>query len=103
MSGLAVSAIPIFIDTDRTLRVKVIDACGLTCTFCHNEGTPVTANACLHSATGTQAPDPTPTPPQNHGSRAGSTYPHPPCRICQGHAARNDGTSRDLEYGQPAG
>jgi cyclic pyranopterin phosphate synthase len=44
MSGLAVSAIPIFIDTDRTLRVKVIDACGLTCTFCHNEGTPVTAD-----------------------------------------------------------
>lgn len=29
---------------DRTLRVKVIDACGMTCTFCHNEGTPVTAD-----------------------------------------------------------
>jgi len=26
---------------DRTLRVKVIDGCGMTCTFCHNEGTPV--------------------------------------------------------------
>jgi cyclic pyranopterin phosphate synthase len=26
---------------DRTLRLKVIDACGMTCTFCHNEGTPV--------------------------------------------------------------
>ncbi len=31
--------------------------------------------------TGTQAPDPTPEPPQNRGGRAGSTYPHPPCRI----------------------
>ncbi len=32
---------------------------------------------------GTQCPDPTPVPGQNHGSRAGagSTYPHPPCRI----------------------
>lgn len=29
---------------DRTLRVKVIDACGMTCTFCHNEGTPVSAD-----------------------------------------------------------
>ncbi|MFI5753925.1 radical SAM protein [Streptomyces sp. NPDC051569] len=29
---------------DRTLRVKIIDACGLSCTFCHNEGTPVTAD-----------------------------------------------------------
>jgi molybdenum cofactor biosynthesis enzyme MoaA len=44
MPGLATSAIPTFIDTDRTLRVKVIDACGLTCTFCHNEGTPVAAD-----------------------------------------------------------
>lgn len=26
---------------DRSLRLKVIDACGMTCTFCHNEGTPV--------------------------------------------------------------
>lgn len=34
--------IPIEITTDRTLRVKVIDSCGLACTFCHNEGTPVT-------------------------------------------------------------
>ncbi|WP_130344983.1 radical SAM protein [Herbihabitans rhizosphaerae] len=24
--------------------MKIIDACGLTCTFCHNEGTPVTAD-----------------------------------------------------------
>jgi cyclic pyranopterin phosphate synthase len=29
---------------DRTLRLKVIDACGMTCTFCHNEGTPVVAD-----------------------------------------------------------
>ncbi|MDT8910924.1 radical SAM protein [Amycolatopsis sp. PS_44_ISF1] len=26
---------------DSTLRIKIGDACGLTCTFCHNEGTPV--------------------------------------------------------------
>jgi GTP 3',8-cyclase len=26
------------------VRLKVIDACGLTCTFCHNEGTPVVAD-----------------------------------------------------------
>jgi hypothetical protein len=30
---------------------------------------------------GTQAPDPTPTPPQNRVSRAGRPYPHPPCRL----------------------
>ncbi|MFF3749627.1 radical SAM protein [Streptomyces sp. NPDC002018] len=29
---------------DRTLRVKIIDDCGLACTFCHNEGTPVVAD-----------------------------------------------------------
>ena len=29
---------------DRTLRVKIIDACGMTCTFCHNEGTPVVSD-----------------------------------------------------------
>lgn len=33
--------IPVHVDTDTTLRVKIVDACGLTCTFCHNEGTPV--------------------------------------------------------------
>ncbi|MFC4646856.1 radical SAM protein, partial [Streptomyces mangrovi] len=38
------SAIPVRISMDRTLRVKVIDACGMTCTFCHNEGTPVAAD-----------------------------------------------------------
>ena len=33
--------LPVHISRDRTLRVKILDACGLTCTFCHNEGTPV--------------------------------------------------------------
>jgi cyclic pyranopterin phosphate synthase len=33
--------VPTYIDTDTTLRVKILDACGMTCTFCHNEGTPV--------------------------------------------------------------
>ncbi|MEV4970244.1 radical SAM protein [Streptomyces scopuliridis] len=32
---------PVTVVPDRTLRVKIIDACGLACTFCHNEGTPV--------------------------------------------------------------
>jgi len=32
---------PITIVDDTTLRAKVIDNCGLACTFCHNEGTPV--------------------------------------------------------------
>lgn len=35
---------PMEIAEDRTLRVKIIDRCGLACTFCHNEGTPVTAD-----------------------------------------------------------
>ncbi|RLL66669.1 radical SAM protein [Streptomyces sp. Z26] len=38
------SDVPVRVSMDRTLRVKVIDACGLTCTFCHNEGTPVSAD-----------------------------------------------------------
>ncbi|NUT95269.1 MAG: radical SAM protein [Saccharothrix sp.] len=33
--------VPVHIEQDKTARAKVIDACGLTCTFCHNEGTPV--------------------------------------------------------------
>ncbi|MFV2197458.1 radical SAM protein [Nocardiopsis sp. LOL_012] len=37
----AVESLPTHIDTDTTLRVKILDACGMTCTFCHNEGTPV--------------------------------------------------------------
>lgn len=36
-----VSGIPVHVDKDTTLRVKIHDPCGLTCTFCHNEGTPV--------------------------------------------------------------
>ncbi|MGH4029364.1 radical SAM protein [Actinomycetota bacterium Odt1-20B] len=38
------SDVPVHVSSDRTLRVKVIDACGMTCTFCHNEGTPVSAD-----------------------------------------------------------
>jgi molybdenum cofactor biosynthesis enzyme MoaA len=37
-------AVPVRIRPDRTLRVKILDACGLACTFCHNEGTPVLAD-----------------------------------------------------------
>ncbi|NUS72981.1 MAG: radical SAM protein [Corynebacteriales bacterium] len=37
--------IPVQVVPDRTLRIKVIDTCGLACTFCHNEGTPVTVDA----------------------------------------------------------
>ncbi|QKW27414.1 radical SAM protein [Streptomyces seoulensis] len=36
--------LPVTVVQDRTLRVKIIDACGLACTFCHNEGTPVTTD-----------------------------------------------------------
>ncbi|MBB5934232.1 radical SAM protein [Streptomyces zagrosensis] len=36
--------LPIEVRPDRTLRVKIIDACGLACQFCHNEGTPVTTD-----------------------------------------------------------
>lgn len=36
--------LPVQVEQDRTLRVKIIDACGMTCTFCHNEGTPVVAD-----------------------------------------------------------
>lgn len=35
------NGIPVHVEKDTTLRVKILDACGLTCTFCHNEGTPV--------------------------------------------------------------
>lgn len=37
---------------DRTLRVKILDNCGLACTFCHNEGTPVTADNVTGRPTG---------------------------------------------------
>lgn len=36
--------VPTYINTDHSLRVKIIDSCGMACTFCHNEGTPVTAD-----------------------------------------------------------
>ncbi|MBI1952399.1 radical SAM protein [Candidatus Saccharibacteria bacterium] len=32
---------PIHIEMDDTIRAKLTDHCGMTCTFCHNEGTPV--------------------------------------------------------------
>ncbi|MGW0857071.1 radical SAM protein [Streptomyces sp. NPDC002690] len=32
------------IQPDRTARLKIIDACGMACQFCHNEGTPVTSD-----------------------------------------------------------
>ncbi|MEW2124559.1 radical SAM protein [Streptomyces sp. NPDC058369] len=35
------SNLPVEVRADRTLRIKIIDACGLACSFCHNEGTPV--------------------------------------------------------------
>jgi GTP 3',8-cyclase len=38
---LDLTGIPVEVRPDRTLRVKIIDACGLACSFCHNEGTPV--------------------------------------------------------------
>lgn len=41
-------AVPIRYVHDLTLRAKVLDRCGLACTFCHNEGTPVTSD---HDAT----------------------------------------------------
>ncbi len=44
MNDLARSDIPTYVQRDATLRVKIIDACGMTCTFCHNEGTPVAAD-----------------------------------------------------------
>jgi molybdenum cofactor biosynthesis enzyme MoaA len=33
--------IPVHISEDNSLRPKILDACGMTCVFCHNEGTPV--------------------------------------------------------------
>ena len=48
------NAVPVYIETGHSLRIKVIDSCGMTCTFCHNEGTPVTADN-LSKAPGTFA------------------------------------------------
>lgn len=41
---MSADGLPVRVHHDRTLRVKIIDACGMTCTFCHNEGTPVVAD-----------------------------------------------------------
>lgn len=38
---MSAHTLPTNIKFDHTLRVKVGDACGLKCRFCHNEGTPV--------------------------------------------------------------
>ena len=38
---LAEAAAPTEGKKDLSLRAKIIDSCGMTCTFCHNEGTPV--------------------------------------------------------------
>lgn len=43
IAGTDSNGVPIHVSDNRTLRVKIIDACGLTCSFCHNEGTPVTS------------------------------------------------------------
>jgi molybdenum cofactor biosynthesis enzyme MoaA len=37
------ATLPVHVARDATLRVKILDACGLSCQFCHNEGTPVAA------------------------------------------------------------
>lgn len=42
--------VPVEAGPDRTLRVEIIDACGLTCSFCHNEGTPVASDNTDRSA-----------------------------------------------------
>lgn len=36
--------VPVTVNLDTSLRPKVLDACGMTCTFCHNEGTPVASD-----------------------------------------------------------
>jgi len=38
---LAEAEAPMEVKKDLSLRAKILDACGMTCTFCHNEGTPV--------------------------------------------------------------
>lgn len=35
--------IPVIVGVDQSIRPKVLDTCGMSCTFCHNEGTPVAA------------------------------------------------------------
>jgi cyclic pyranopterin phosphate synthase len=38
------TTLPTHINRDATLRVKILDACGMSCVWCHNEGTPVAAD-----------------------------------------------------------
>ncbi len=40
----AESQTPVSVSPDLSLRAKIIDSCGLTCQFCHNEGTPVASD-----------------------------------------------------------
>jgi organic radical activating enzyme len=35
---------PIQVAVDSSLRLKVLDQCGMACVFCHNEGTPVSSD-----------------------------------------------------------
>lgn len=35
---------PISVSIDSSLRLKVLDQCGMACVFCHNEGTPVSSD-----------------------------------------------------------
>ena len=51
----------------------------------------------LAGQAGTQATDPTPAPRQTQGSRAGNTYPHPPCRFrANGESAGQPGRHRQI-------
>lgn len=36
-------SVPVSVGLDETARLKITDSCGMTCVFCHNEGTPVAA------------------------------------------------------------
>lgn len=46
---------PVEVGIDTSLRAKVIDACGMTCVFCHNEGTPVAADVRASESAATKA------------------------------------------------
>lgn len=35
---------PVELSMDTSLRLKALDQCGMACTFCHNEGTPVSVD-----------------------------------------------------------
>lgn len=38
---------PVLVGRDLSLRAKILDSCGLSCTFCHNEGTPLAGDSLL--------------------------------------------------------